>query len=196
VHRDVKPGNILLSDEGTVKLTDFGIAKAASAAPVTESGMVMGTAHYIAPEQAKGEDATPASDVYSLAVVGYECLVGQRPFLATSPVEVAMMHIHDPVPPLPKDVPENVRKLIEVGLAKDPNQRYRDGGEFAAAAALVRRGQPPPEPGTVVVQSTSGALPAVGTLPEDRTALETPGPDGLADGIALTGLASPSLPPG
>jgi serine/threonine-protein kinase len=189
VHRDVKPGNILLSEDGTVKLTDFGIAKALSAAPVTESGMVMGTAHYIAPEQARGEDASPASDVYSLAVVGYECLVGHRPFQAASPVEVAMMHINDPVPPLPDSIPPHVRTLIEVGLAKDPRQRYRNGGEFAAAVALVRRGQPPPEPGSVVAQSTSGALPAVGTLPQDRHT----GP--MSDGLALSGLAAPGLPP-
>jgi serine/threonine-protein kinase len=180
VHRDVKPGNILIAHDGTVKLTDFGIAKAATAAPVTASGMVMGTAHYIAPEQAKGEVATPASDVYALAVVGYECLVGHRPFLATSPVEVAMMHIHDPVPPLPDTIPETVRRLIEAALVKNPNQRYANGGEFSAAVALVRNGQPPPLPGTVVVQSTSGALPAVGTLPQDREGDEPPDEDGLA----------------
>jgi serine/threonine protein kinase len=190
VHRDVKPGNILLSEDGTVKLTDFGIAKALSAAPVTQSGMVMGTAHYIAPEQARGEDASPASDVYSLAVVGYECLVGHRPFQATSPVEVAMMHIHDPVPPLPNDIPPNVRALIEIGLAKDPAQRYRSGGEFAAAVAMVRRGQPPPAPGAVVV-GTSGPLPAVGTLPQDRSSVAAPS----SDGLAMSGLAAPGMPP-
>jgi serine/threonine-protein kinase len=182
VHRDVKPGNILIALDGTVKLTDFGIAKAATAAPVTESGMVMGTAHYIAPEQAKGEVATPASDVYSLGVVGYECLVGHRPFLATSPVEVAMMHIHDQVPPLPDSIPETVRRLIETALAKNPQQRYANGGEFSAAVALVRNGQPPPLPGIVVVQSTSGALPAVGTLPQDRESDGDDGPD--EDGLA------------
>src|SRR5207302_3684409 len=80
VHRDIKPGNILVTGNGTVKITDFGIAKAADAAPVTRSGMVMGTAHYIAPEQALGQDAEPTSDVYSLAVCGYECLTGCRPF--------------------------------------------------------------------------------------------------------------------
>ena len=76
VHRDVKPGNILVRTDGTVKLTDFGIAKAADAVPVTRSGMVMGTAHYIAPEQASGAEAGPAGDVYSLGIVGYECLAG------------------------------------------------------------------------------------------------------------------------
>src|SRR5882757_123797 len=91
VHRDVKPGNILVTPAGPVKITDFGVAKAADAAPVTRSGMVMGTAHYIAPEQALGQEAESASDVYSLAVVGYECLVGHRPFLSENAVTVAMM---------------------------------------------------------------------------------------------------------
>lgn len=151
VHRDVKPGNILVSPNGTVKLTDFGIAKAADAAPVTQSGMVMGTAHYIAPEQAVGHDATPASDVYSLAVVGYECLKGHRPFLADSAVTVAMMHIRDAPPPLPPDVHPSVRALIEATLVKDPHRRYRTGGEFAAAVAAIRAGHPPPMPSAVVV---------------------------------------------
>src|SRR5438876_6658756 len=148
VHRDVKPGNILIvpgaSGRDTVKLTDFGIAKAADAAPVTRSGMVMGTAHYIAPEQALGHPAEPASDVYSLAVCGYECLAGHRPFLSENAVTVAMMHIRDMPPPLPPDVPPAARAVIEATLVKDPRQRYRSGGEFAAAAGAVRAGLPLP----------------------------------------------------
>ncbi|HEV7647610.1 MAG TPA: serine/threonine-protein kinase [Actinophytocola sp.] len=150
VHRDVKPGNIMVTpgSDGrvTVKLTDFGIAKAADAAPVTRSGMVMGTAHYIAPEQALGHEAEPASDVYSLAVVGYECLAGHRPFLSDNAVTVAMMHIRDIPPPLPPDVPPNARAVVEATLVKDPAQRYGSGGEFAAAVAAVRAGRPLPAP--------------------------------------------------
>jgi serine/threonine-protein kinase len=146
VHRDIKPGNILITPTGKVKLTDFGIAKAANAAPVTRQGMVMGTAHYIAPEQASGDEAGPASDVYSLGVVGYECLAGQRPFLSDNAITVAMMHIRDPVPPLPPDIPPGVRALIEIALIKDPRQRYHIGGEFAAAAAAIRAGYPAPLP--------------------------------------------------
>ncbi len=149
VHRDIKPGNILITPVGTVKLTDFGIARAIDAAPLTQHGMVMGTAHYIAPEQAAGNEAGPAGDVYSLAVVGYECLAGQRPFLASNAVTVAMMHIRDRPPPLPPDVPAGVRTLIEAALVKDPRQRYGTGGEFAAAIAAVRAGHRLPPPARV-----------------------------------------------
>ncbi len=144
VHRDIKPANILITPAGTVKLTDFGIARAVNAAPMTCNGMVMGTAHYIAPEQAAGNEAGPACDVYALAVVGYECLAGQRPFTAERAVSVAMMHIRDQPPPLPADVPQGARALIESALVKDPRRRYGTGGEFAAAVAAVRCGQRPP----------------------------------------------------
>jgi eukaryotic-like serine/threonine-protein kinase len=146
VHRDIKPGNILITPAGRVKLTDFGIARAVDAAPVTRNGMVMGTAHYIAPEQGAGNEAGPAGDVYSLSVVGYECLAGRRPFVADNAVTVAMMHIRDRPPPLPPDVPPAVRALIEAALVKDPRQRYGTGGEFAVAVAAVQAGHrlPPP----------------------------------------------------
>ena len=147
VHRDVKPGNILIRVDGKVKLTDFGIAKAANAVPVTRSGMVMGTAHYIAPEQASGAEAGPAGDVYSLGIVGYECLAGHRPFRAESAVAVAMMQVREPPPPLPDVVPEHVRALIDAILVKDPARRYGTGGELAVAVAAVRRGDPLPIPG-------------------------------------------------
>ena len=149
MHRDVKPGNILVRTDGMVKLTDFGIAKAADAVPVTRSGMVMGTAHYIAPEQASGAEAGPAGDVYSLGIVGYECLAGHRPFRAESAVAVAMMQVRDQPPPLPASVPPHARELIEAVLVKDPTQRYSTGGEFAAAVAAVRRGERLPRAGSL-----------------------------------------------
>ncbi len=157
VHRDIKPANIMITPDGTVKLTDFGIARAVDAAPVTRTGMVMGTAHYIAPEQASGDDTGPAGDVYSLGVVGYECLAGGRPFSADNAVTIAMMHIRDQPPPLPPDVPPAVCELIETALAKDPGQRYRTGGEFAAAVAAVQAGRRMPLPTGVDSRSPATA---------------------------------------
>ncbi|MFI9507612.1 protein kinase [Nocardia sp. NPDC052566] len=167
VHRDVKPGNILVTPTGQVKITDFGIAKAVDASPVTKTGMVMGTAQYIAPEQAVGEDATAASDVYSLGVVGYEALAGQRPFSGDGAITVAMKHVRDAPPPMPADLPPNVRELIEITMGKDPAQRYASGGEFADAVAAVRAGRRPPQP--------LGANPAAPPM-TDATRVLPPGP--------------------
>ncbi|PRQ10439.1 serine/threonine protein kinase [Corynebacterium sp. 13CS0277] len=146
VHRDVKPGNILITPEGDVKITDFGIAKAAAAAPLTRTGMVVGTAQYVSPEQAQGLDVTPGTDVYSLAVVGYEMLAGTRPFHGDSGVSVAIAHINTPPPQITTNVSDNARELIGIALRKDPARRYADGAEFLAAVRAVRAGHRPPQP--------------------------------------------------
>jgi eukaryotic-like serine/threonine-protein kinase len=176
VHRDVKPGNILVRTDGVVKLTDFGIAKAADAVPVTRSGMVMGTAHYIAPEQASGAEAGPASDVYSLGIVGYECLAGQRPFRADSAVAVAMMQVREAPPPLPVSVPAAARELIEAALVKDPAQRYGTGGEFALAVAAVRRGEPLPPVGSVTGTMSPPRTPSTPSRAAPKTTLKAAPP--------------------
>jgi serine/threonine-protein kinase len=160
VHRDVKPGNILITPSGQVKLTDFGIAKAVDAVPVTQTGMVMGTAQYIAPEQALGEDATAASDVYSLGVVGYEAVSGKRPFVGEGALTVAMKHIKETPAPLPADLPPNVRELIEITLVKNPGMRYRNGGQFADAVSAVRSGRRAPRPNSApIVKANPAAIP-------------------------------------
>ncbi len=131
VHRDVKPGNLLLTDNGTIKVTDFGIARAINSVPLTEAGQTIGTSHYMSPEQAVGADATPASDVYSLGLIGYEMLAGQRPFNADNPVALALAHVQQLPPPLPSTVPESVRAAIEQALSKDPADRPLDASAFA-----------------------------------------------------------------
>ena len=140
VHRDIKPGNLLIMADGTTKITDFGIAKANSlqAMNLTATGIVMGTALYVSPEQATGSPLTGSSDVYSLGVVAYECLSGEPPFLADQPLAIAIMHKHDPVPPLPPDVPRPVADLVYAMLAKTPDGRPETAQHVADRADIIR----------------------------------------------------------
>ncbi|MDA2811378.1 serine/threonine-protein kinase [Nocardiopsis sp. RSe5-2] len=142
VHRDIKPGNLLVTDDGTVKLTDFGIARGDQSVTLTQTGMVMGTAQYISPEQASGRPATHASDIYALGVVAYECLAGQPPFTADSPLALALAHTREPPPPLPEHLPGPLTDLVEALLAKDPAERPESAGEVARAAQALRHGAP------------------------------------------------------
>ena len=146
VHRDIKPGNLMITQNGQVKITDFGIAKAAAAVPLTRTGMVVGTAQYVSPEQAQGLDVTPASDVYSLGVVGYEMLAGKRPFSGDSSVSVALAHISQAPEPLSTSISAPARELIGISLRKDPTTRFADGNELTNAVSAVRNGQRPPQP--------------------------------------------------
>jgi serine/threonine-protein kinase len=134
VHRDVKPGNLLVRPNGTLVLTDFGIARAAGAAQLTAAGSVLGTASYISPEQAMGEQATALSDVYALGVVAYQCLAGRRPFEGGNPLEIAMRHVREAPPPLPPDIPPQVRAIVERAIAKDPAARWPTAAAFAAVS--------------------------------------------------------------
>ncbi|RBY86421.1 Stk1 family PASTA domain-containing Ser/Thr kinase [Blastococcus sp. TF02A-30] len=150
VHRDIKPANLLVGRGGAVKLTDFGIARSTSSAAVTRTGQVVGTAHYLSPEQAGGQPAGPASDVYALGAVGYECLAGRRAFEGESAVQIAVMHLRDVPPPLPADVPPAVRALVERAMAKDPAIRFPDGAalrdaveRLVAGTSTTRLGPPP-----------------------------------------------------
>ncbi|OFP63758.1 serine/threonine protein kinase [Corynebacterium sp. HMSC074C01] len=146
VHRDIKPGNLMITQNGQVKITDFGIAKAAAAVPLTRTGMVVGTAQYVSPEQAQGYEVGPSSDVYSLGVVGYEMLAGKRPFSGDSSVSVALAHISQAPEPLSTSISAPTRELIGMALRKDPGTRFADGNEFTNAISAVRQGQRPPQP--------------------------------------------------
>lgn len=137
VHRDVKPGNLLITPDGRVKITDFGIARIADQVPLTATGQVMGTVQYLAPEQASGQPAAAATDIYSLGIVAYECLAGRRPFTGESQVAIAMSHINDAPPPLPVTVPEPVRNLVLSTLEKDPENRPETAEAFGKAARAL-----------------------------------------------------------
>ena len=137
VHRDIKPGNLLVGPSGQVKITDFGIAHAAWSAPITQTGALVGTPAYLAPERIMGGPATPASDLYSLGVVGYQCLTGAVPF-AGMPHEVTAAHRHRTLPPLPPAVPAGAAELVLDLTAKDPAARPASAGEVAARAGRLR----------------------------------------------------------
>jgi len=141
VHRDVKPANLIIRADRVVKVTDFGISRATDHVPLTGTGMVIGTAQYLSPEQAMGRPVTPASDVYALGVVGYEALAGRRPFDGESSVSVALAHVNQQPAPLPDDVPGPIRDLIQRAMTKDPRQRFSDGAEFVRAIQAAAKGQ-------------------------------------------------------
>ncbi len=138
VHRDIKPGNLLVTADGRLKLTDFGIARGDMSVTLTQTGMVMGTAQYISPEQASGRPATSSSDLYALGVVAYECLAGTPPFTGDSPVALALAHTRDEPPELPEDIPDDVADLVFLLLSKDPEERPSSAGEVAHMAAVIR----------------------------------------------------------
>jgi serine/threonine-protein kinase len=170
IHRDVKPGNILVCPDGTVKITDFGIARAADAVPLTQTGVVMGTAHYVSPEQANGRAVTYASDVYSLGVVAYECLAGKRPFDAETPVGIAMAHLYEDPLALPDDVPDAVQTLVAKAMAKDPAERHASAAAFAQAADAVRAGLGGAGAPTVAAAAPVAATMALPALDETAAA--------------------------
>jgi serine/threonine-protein kinase len=138
IHRDVKPGNLMVTGDGTIKVTDFGIARAAAVSTLTQTGMVMGTAHYVSPEQASGQAITPATDLYSLGVVAFECLTGRPPFDADTPVGIALKHVRDFPPALPMHLPAQVREFVRQLLAKRPEDRPASAQQVADHAYAIR----------------------------------------------------------
>ncbi|HEX3219474.1 MAG TPA: Stk1 family PASTA domain-containing Ser/Thr kinase [Candidatus Limnocylindria bacterium] len=193
VHRDVKPGNILITDDGDVKVTDFGIARAVSEASMTVTGTTLGSVHYFSPEQARGEEVTGASDVYALGIVLYEMLTGRRPFEGDSAAGVALKRLNEDAPPPStfRPVPSGLSAIVMRALQREPEDRFPDAGSFAealrlwqkdpAAAAAAMAGMPVVGgPDGVEAEPARAPLPPSGeptvyvpprvTLPADRAA--------------------------
>lgn len=157
VHRDVKPENVLVDEENdwSLKITDFGIARSNDQAKLTKTGLVMGTAQYLSPEQAMGKQATSLSDIYALGIVAYEMLVGSRPFTGTSQVEIAMAQVKQAPPELPESISANVRRLVMMMLAKAPANRPRSAAVVARIVDAIERGEEP--------RFGTGSIPQVGS---------------------------------
>ncbi|MFT4260070.1 protein kinase domain-containing protein [Microbacterium sp.] len=180
VHRDIKPGNLLITPDGRVKITDFGIARIADQVPLTATGQVMGTVQYLSPEQASGHPASPATDTYSLGIVAYECLAGKRPFTGGSQVAIAMAQINEQPPPLPPTVPVPVQNLVMAMIAKKPGDRPSSSATVARAAQALRRGD---------LNSAAIAVPAIaaGVGADDATRmLSASGDEGATRILATT----------
>jgi serine/threonine protein kinase len=195
VHRDVKPANMLLDDGGRLAIADFGIARLALEDQLTATGTVLGTAAYISPEQAVGEPATAASDLYALAVVAYELLAGRRPFEAENFAAQARAHVEDdPVPPSVRnpDLPPEVDEVLARGLEKEPAARYGSAGE------LVDRlddtlSAPPPAPRTTTRTRVIGGGPPRRTAPAAAATNGRPPGRRSRSGVLLAALAALAL---
>jgi serine/threonine-protein kinase len=175
IHRDVKPANIIVDDSGRAVLTDFGIVRAVEGVQLTAAGMPLGTPETMAPEQASGERATPASDIYSLGIVVYEMLAGESPFRATTPIGMLMKHIDEPPPPRDQKNPAvsaAVAQVVGWALRKDPQQRPAGASQFVtllqqAAGGTLPEALAPAPPGELAVPAPAEAQPKAGPAPED-----------------------------
>ncbi|MEV4537058.1 serine/threonine-protein kinase [Asanoa sp. NPDC049518] len=217
VHRDVKPGNLIVRPDGQVVLVDFGVARSAEAAELTGVNELVGTALYMAPEQVAKRAITPATDIYALGAVAYHCLSGHPPFMGDNALTIALSHLDEEPPPLPDDVPQAVRTVIATAMAKDPDDRFKNAAAMAqiaeaaigtrssdTATALTRAGATAllaggpattrPRPGYA-----SGAAP-VGRGPGDTFAGSDPRTTGSRTGVGpapagLVGAPGPGGPP-
>ena len=177
IHRDIKPHNILITGSGDVKVTDFGIARAASSSSMTRTGHILGTAHYISPEQAMGEPVGPASDLYSLGIVLYEMLTGELPFDADTPIGIAMKHVNGHLRP-PRDlnpsVPDGINAITIRLLAKSPEDRYGSDSELIEDLERVCAGL---DPTGATTEMMTRAMPAAAAT----TRMNAPPPPQVAE---------------
>jgi serine/threonine-protein kinase len=194
VHRDVKPGNLIVEPDGAVVLVDFGVARSAESTTLTSADEVVGTPLYIAPEQVSKQAIGPATDIYALGAVAYHCLAGHPPFLADNPIALAMHHLHEDPPPLPADVPPDAREMVATAMHKKPAGRYPDAAAMAAAADAIAgtSAQPP-----LTEQSATPVATGRPRVRRRRAAVALAVVAALAVAAALTlALRSgPSLPP-
>ncbi|MGS2618361.1 protein kinase domain-containing protein [Micromonospora sp. LZ34] len=219
VHRDVKPGNLLVKPDGRVVLVDFGIARSGSTAGITAAHTMLGTASYMSPEQATGQPVSPVTDVYALGAVAYFCLAGRPPFEGENPLQVALRHQHDEPAPLPAGTPPAVVALVERAMAKRPGDRYPSAAALAEAAAETRdatlasipvsarppwamagptpAAAPPPaaEPVSGAGPSASGAAAPTPPPASDRSG-SFRGTSGIGEPSALPAPAGPPPPAG
>lgn len=160
MHRDIKPGNLLVAHEDAVRITDFGVSRSMDQTTLTQTGMVMGTAQYLAPELALGKPATPASDLYALGIIAFESVVGKRPFTAATAVDIAIAHVNESVPPLPETVSPDLARLIMDLLEKNPRKRPRTAEELLARMDKVSLREPHAAPAAPTAASAPRSEPA------------------------------------
>jgi eukaryotic-like serine/threonine-protein kinase len=189
IHRDIKPHNVLLTSSGDAKVTDFGIARAVSAATISQRSMVLGTASYMSPEQAMGKPVTPKSDLYSLGVVLYEMLTGELPYTAENPVAVSMKHVNEPLcapREVNPEIPEGMNALVTNLLAKDAEERYENATELAEDLRRVRDGLPPLAAGLLVDDAADTRVVTQAPVPVPQPATRGGGRRRMAWGLAAT----------
>jgi serine/threonine protein kinase len=156
MHRDIKPGNLLVQEHDMLKITDFGVSRGMDQTTLTATGMVMGTAQYLAPELALGKPATAASDLYALGIIAYESVVGRRPFTAASAVDIAIAQVNDDVPPLPPTVSKPMARVITNLLEKNPRKRFKTAADLERHLAEINVDPPSLDP---LAQPASASAP-------------------------------------
>jgi len=197
VHRDIKPHNMILTDEGRLKVTDFGIARAANAVQMTEVGSIVGTAQYLSPEQARGLDVGPQSDLYSMGIVLYEMLTGELPFTGDSAVDIAMKQVSDPPPSIRRKnrlVSEGLEQVVMRALSKDPALRHRSARQMADELRRVSRGGAVSSDTQMATRVLTGGAAAVEAYTGTQTSVLQPAGAGTPPREQATGPRRSALP--